>query len=161
MPLVFEEETGLQIDIDTTGSRADLEQRFSGDQQNDEPAPDADAGVPKKRGRPRLGVVGREITLLPKHWQWLDGQRGGASATLRRLVDKARRENRLVDRKRRSQDRTNRFMSAIAGDRPGYEEATRALYAGNRQRFVEETTSWPADIKATALEFAQDAFSDT
>jgi hypothetical protein len=157
MPLIFEEATGRQIDIDVRGSQADLEERFADDARAI--PPEAAPAEPPKRGRPKLGVVGREVTLLPRHWQWLEGQRGGASAALRRLVDKARREHEQLDLVRLSQDRANRFMSAIAGDLAGFEEATRALYAGDRQRFVAETKNWPSDIKATALDFAKDALS--
>lgn len=155
MPIIFEEATGRQVDVDLQGSQADLEKRFA-DKVSEGPS-DAGRNEPPKRGRPKLGVVGREVTLLPRHWQWLEGQRGGASAALRRLVDKARREHEQLDLVRLSQDRANRFMSAIAGDLPGFEEATRALYAGDRQRFVAETKNWPSDIKATALDFARDA----
>ena len=157
MPLIFEEATGKQIDIDVRGSRADLEQRFAPGETAAESLP-AKSG---KRGRPRLGVTGREVTLLPTHWRWLDGQRGGASAALRRLVDKARRENRQTDRVRESQDRTYRFISAIAGDLAGFEEATRALYSGDSQRFTAETERWPADVRATAIRFSLDAFAST
>ncbi len=156
MPLVFDDATGSQVDIDLRGSLADVEQRYAAPPQPDE-APAAEPPKPAKRGRPRLGVVGREITLLPKHWSWLDDQRGGASATLRRLVDKARKDNEHVDRARRSQDRTNRFLSAVAGNLPGFEEATRALYAGNRQSFVAHTRDWPGDVRDTARLYAMEA----
>lgn len=157
--LVFDESTGRQLDIDISGSRNDLIRRFSDHDGNPEVAIEPTA--PRKRGRPKLGVVGREVTLLPRHWSWLDSQRGGASPTLRRLVDRARTENEHLDRVRRSQDDTNRFLSAIAGDLPGFEEATRALYARDRRRFVAETKRWPKDIKTTALKLAHDALTET
>lgn len=150
--LIFACDTGRQTDIDTRGSDTELEQRFNPTDTG--PAPD----TPKKRGRPKLGVTGREITLLPRHWEWLDKQRGGASATLRRLVDRARKGHASGDNKRLAQDRTQRFISAIAGDLPGYEEATRALYSGDGDAFSKHTHDWPKDIRAFANELATGAF---
>ena len=111
----------------------------------------------KSRGRPKLGVVGREVTLLPRHWQWLDDQRGGASARLRRLIDQERKANAGEDRIRQSQDSANRFMYAMAGNIPGFEEAVRALYARNKARFDQETSAWPVDIRDCARGFAEEA----
>jgi hypothetical protein len=102
-------------------------------------------------------VVGREVTLLPRHWAWLDEQRGGASAALRRLVDSARRDLSSADLIRNSQDRTNRFLSAIAGNLPGFEEATRALFKSDESRFKAQIRNWPRDVRRYALEFAKDA----
>lgn len=110
---------------------------------------DAGAGAAaqgRARGRPKLGVVAREVTLLPRQWEWLAGQPGGASAALRRLVDEARRSGAGAERERR--DAAYRFMQATCGDRPGYEEALRALYRGEEARFAELTADWPADIRA-------------
>ncbi len=112
----------------------------------------------KPRGRPKLGVIGREVTLLPRHWQWLETQRGGSSAALRRLIDEARKSGAEEDRIRQSQDSANRFMYAMAGDLKGFEEAVRALYACDRARFDMETASWPVDIRNCAREFAASAF---
>jgi hypothetical protein len=103
-------------------------------------------------------VVGREITLLPRHWEWLDRQRGGASATLRRLVDAERKATVTQDEQRLSQDRTNRFLSAMAGDLAGFEDATRALYAGDRAGFEVASVSWCADIRRVAMQLADAAF---
>lgn len=105
------------------------------------------AAPPRPRGRPRLGVVAREVTLLPRHWAWLAAQPGGASAALRRLVDSARRES-PGPRERR--DAVYRFLSDIAGDRPGYEEAVRALYRGEIERFRELVAPWPQDVRGYA-----------
>ncbi len=104
-------------------------------------------------------MVGREVTLLPRHWEWLDRQRGGASASLRRLIDDARKLSAEADDIRTAQDRTNRFMSAIAGDLPGFEQATRALYAGNEHAFVAQVETWPKDVKTYTLVFADGAFA--
>ncbi|MFO7655209.1 MAG: DUF2239 family protein [Candidatus Krumholzibacteriia bacterium] len=99
------------------------------------------------RGRPRLGVVGREVTLLPRHWDWLNVQPGGASVTLRKLVDAARKEGHESERIRRTQDRAHRFMYALAGDLPGFEEAARALYAWDVAALEKLIRAWPADVR--------------
>jgi hypothetical protein len=107
------------------------------------------ATEPERRGpgRPKLGVIGREVTLLPRHWAWLDDQPGGASVALRKLVEFAKRENRQKDQARRSQEAVHRFMQAMTGDLPGYEEASRAFYAGDKARFDRLIQSWPRDIR--------------
>lgn len=157
MPLIFQDSTGQQIDIDSSGSRADLEQRY---RQAEAGATEPQiSNTPKLRGRPRLGVVGREVTLLPRHWQWLDQQGGGASAMLRRLVDQARKIGSSDERIRQSQYCSNQFMAAIAGDLPGFEEATRALYAGDKQRFMDQIENWPKDVRNYTLTLAAGAFA--
>ena len=110
-------------------------------------------------GRPRLGVVAREVTLLPRHWDWLNDQPGGASAALRRLVDQARKANAGRDRIRRAQEATYRFMSAMAGDEPGFEEATRALFAGRPAVFDALTDAWPPDVRDHSRKLAAPAFA--
>jgi hypothetical protein len=132
-PLVIEAETGRVVDLDLRGSIPEALARL-------EPAPKAG------RGRPRLGVIAREVTLLPRHWDWLAGQPGGASAALRRLVDQARRETVDSDALRCAQEVTYRVMTTLSGDLPGYEEATRALFANDRARFEALTAAWPTDI---------------
>jgi hypothetical protein len=121
-----------------------------------EPAPEAARG----RGRPRMGVVAREVTLLPRHWEWLGRQPGGASVALRKLVEEARHTHRHRDRIRQSQEAAYRFMSIMAGDRPGFEEAARALFAGNHARFDAVTGGWPIDIRDHAQRLATDAFAE-
>jgi len=121
-----------------------------------EPALDA----PRGRGRPKMGVVAREVTLLPRHWEWLSRQPGGASVALRKLVEEARHTHRHRDRIRQSQEAAYRFMSIMAGDRPGFEEATRALFAGNHTRFDALTGGWPTDIRDHAQRLATDAFAE-
>ena len=163
--LVFSGSDGRQIDLHLVGSEADADLRVRL-AVTDElvAAPEGVAGAidtdpPKRgRGRPRLGVVGREITLLPRHWEWLDRQRGGASATLRRLVDAERKATVTQDEQRLSQDRTNRFLSAMAGDLAGCEDATRARYAGDRAGFEVASVSWCADIRRVAMQLADAAF---
>ncbi len=113
---------------------------------------------PRGPGRPKLGVVAREVTLLPRHWDWLAVQPGGASAALRRLVDQARSANSGRDRVRRAQESAYRFMSSMLGDATGFEEATRALFASDRARFDANSESWPPDLRAHARRLAAEAF---
>lgn len=165
--IVFETESGRPIDLDLRGSPAALARRFGNaisavdagesDGTGGGGAGGTDTAARRGRGRPRLGVVGREVTLLPRHWSWLDEQRGGASAALRRLVDGARRNLSGEDLIRQSQDRTHRFLTAIAGNLPGFEETTRALFNSDEARFKAETCGWPRDVRRFALEFAKDA----
>lgn len=117
--LVFEDRTGRITDLDYRGA------------------------VPRSAGRPKLGVHAREVTLLPRHWEWLSEQPSGASAALRRLVDEARGKG-LSERERR--DAVYRFMQAACGDMPGYEEALRALYAAREEDFFGIVDGWPEDI---------------
>jgi hypothetical protein len=145
--LIFEDATGRQIDFDLRGSEDDVLARF------EPPAPTDDA--PKGPGRPKLGVVAREVTLLPRHWDWLAGQPGGASVALRKLVETARKAD--VPSQRRAA--ADRFMSAALGDRPGYEEAARALYAGERDRFIALSEPWPADLRDHARKLAEGGFA--
>jgi hypothetical protein len=105
-----------------------------------------------------LGVVAREVTLLPRHWEWLNCQPGGASVALRKLVEDARRINQGKDRVRQSQEVTYRFMSAVTGNLPGFEEATRALFAGDLARFETEIADWPAGLREHLAKIAQGAF---
>jgi hypothetical protein len=114
--------------------------------------------APRKPGRPKLGVVAREITLLPRHWDWLAAQPGGASVALRKLVEEARKVSSADDRRRAAQEATFRFMQAMAGDLPGFEEASRALFAGDVARFEEHVARWADDVRDHALWLATDAF---
>lgn len=156
--LVFDTGSGRQQDLDLRGGRAAVRSRYSDvAASEDDDAAAGDTQSPPRRGRPRLGVVGREVTLLPRHWAWLETQRGGASAALRRLVDEARRDSVDADRARAAQDATLRFLSAMAGDRPGFEEASRALYANDRARFLSEVAPWPDDVRRIALRIAEPA----
>jgi uncharacterized protein len=123
---------------DATGHQQDIDLRTA-------PAPVIVAE--RRPGRPKLGVVPREVTLLPRHWDWLNAQPGGASVTLRRLVDRARIDSQAADRQRRATEAADRFMMVMAGDRPGYEEATRALYRGDRSALARHMADWPADIR--------------
>lgn len=155
-PLVFAVASGAQVDLDLSGTVGAVRARYAASPQAQQCA-SGDQGSPRGRGRPRLGVVGREVTLLPRHWQWLESQRGGASAALRRLVDQARADNADQDRIQQAQERTHRFMSVIAGNLPGYEEALRALFAADRKRFLAHTRGWPTDVRQTVRALASDA----
>ena len=110
-------------------------------------------------GRPRLGVVAREVTLLPRHWEWLGRQPGGASVALRRLVEEARRAGGQADQARAARDAAYRFMSAIGGDLLGFEEASRALFRGEAERFSQLTSDWPADVGDHVRALAAGAFA--
>lgn len=109
---------------------------------------------PRGPGRPRLGVVAKEVTLLPRHWEWLAAQQGGASVTLRKLVEQARKQGAAQEAARLAQDRTYKFMINVAGNEPEFEEVSRALYAGDIQRFRELTESWHPDVRDHARELA-------
>ena len=115
--------------------------------------------APRGPGRPRLGVVAREVTLLPRHWDWLAAQPGGASVALRRLVDDARKVSVDGDRRRAAQETTYRFMQAMAGDEAGYEEAARALFAGDVAGFEQHMATWPEDVRDHAALLAAEAFA--
>ncbi|MGZ2747819.1 DUF2239 family protein [Burkholderia stagnalis] len=156
--LIFDDSTGRSIDIDIRGSDAEVLARFA-QHAEPEPAPEqtddgAQADEPRGRGRPKLGVVSREVTLLPRHWEWLGAQPGGASVALRKLVDEARRARATEDQRRAARDRAYHFMSAMAGDLPGFEEAVRALYAGDPSRMGELIAAWPGDVRDHALALA-------
>jgi hypothetical protein len=146
--LIFDDTSGRSIDIDLRGTDKETIARLP------LPAPDPEtvtadppASEPRGRGRPRLGVVAREVTLLPRHWDWLAGQSGGASVALRKLVDQARHASGDRDRQRAARDAAYHFMSAMAGDFEDFEEASRALFANDRRRFGELIATWPDDIR--------------
>jgi uncharacterized protein len=148
--LIFDDFTSELIEVDFRGSINDVLKRLEKPAISDGSATvpvNADQNVLRGPGRPRLGVVSREVTLLPRHWEWLNSQPGGASTALRKLVEEARRANSGRDKVRHSQEAAYRFMSTMAGNLPGFEEATRALFAGDGERFDGLTASWPADIR--------------
>lgn len=147
--LIFDAETSRPIEIDFRGTAEEVVARLA------QPAPQP----PRGRGRPKLGVVGKEVTLLPRHWEWLDAQPGGASVTLRKLVEAARKEAGTPSL-RELRDAAYRFMLAMAGDEPGFEEATRALYAGRRDEFEALVEVWPCDIRDHARALADRTFLD-
>jgi hypothetical protein len=149
---IFNEATVRAVDVDLRGSVEAVRGRLA-------PVFPADlTPTPPRPGRPKLGVVAREVTLLPRHWEWLNSQPGGASVALRKLVDAARHANEGADRVRQAQEAAYRFMSTMAGDRTGFEEAARALFAGDRAGLEAYSQDWPADVRTHALRLAEPAF---
>ena len=163
--LVLDAFSSEPIEVDFRGTVADVLARLA------PPAPEAalaeSAGAPgaaepeqvRAPGRPRLGVVAREVTLLPRHWEWLNEQPGGASVTLRKLVEEARRSTAGATRIRRAREACYRFMNTMAGNEPGFEEALRALYAGDSARFAALTEGWPADLRDHSRQLAEACFT--
>ncbi|SEA03477.1 DUF2239 family protein [Variovorax sp. YR216] len=145
-PFVFDDSTGERLDIDL---------------REGAPTPAVAIDEPSARGvgRPRLGVVAREVTLLPRHWEWLGRQPGGASVALRRLIDEARHVHADRDAQRAAREATYSFMTVIAGDLSGFEEAARALFAGDRTRFDAHIATWPEDVQAHLHKLATAAWS--
>jgi hypothetical protein len=142
--LVFERESGRQIEFDLRGTLQEVLERE---------VPSA----PRGPGRPKLGVTSREVSLFPRHWDWLEEQPNGASAALRRLVEHAIKNQSGEDRARRTRAALSRFLTSMAGDRPHYEEASRALFAGDTPLFEKLVQRWPKDIRDYAVERAREA----
>ncbi len=155
--LVLDATTSAAIDLDLRGTAEQVAARYAPPDDEPPTAPDV-APEPRGPGRPRLGVVAREVTLLPRHWDWLAGQPGGASVTLRRLVEQARAGSVERDRARAATDATYRFLMHLAGNEIGFEEATRALFAGERERFLERIAHWPDDVRTHAERLSASAF---
>jgi hypothetical protein len=157
---MFDSVTSHRVEIDLRGSLDQILARLpTAVEIEDEHAIAAES--PRGPGRPKLGVVAREVTLLPRHWEWLAQQRGGASVALRRLVDEARRTTRDSDRIRQAQEAAYRFIAAMAENKPDTEEATRALFAADAARFDRFTANWPADVRDHARRLAAAAFAPT
>lgn len=170
--LIFDDRTGgvVDVDVDLRGTDADALARlprpsadFAPDSAPDSAPDDATDNAagnapstppPRGRGRPKLGVTAREVTLLPRHWDWLAAQPGGASVALRKLVEEAKRRDAPLATERAARERAYRFMSAIAGDLPGFEDATRALFAGDMDAFAQRMAGWPGDVRDHALRLA-------
>jgi hypothetical protein len=133
--LIFDDRSGKQVEFDFRGSEDEVLEREAPQKARSGP------------GRPKLGVVSREISLLPRHWAWLEDQPQGASAALRRLVDEARKRDPGKEQARRMRDAAGRVMWSIAGDLPNFEEASRALYAHDQKRFDALIAGWPKDIR--------------
>ena len=140
--LVFDDEDARPVEFDLRGDLAAVLARL-------EPAEEPKRGP----GRPKLGVTAREVTLLPRHWDWLAGQPGGASVALRKLVEARLRDSEGPDRVRKGREAAYRFMTAVAGDLPGYEEATRMLFAGDAAGFEAAVARWPVGVSTRAKSF--------
>jgi hypothetical protein len=144
--LTFDDQTGRQVDFDLRGTLAEVLARALPARTHTGP------------GRPKLGVTAREVSLLPRHWAWLEQQPSGASAALRRLVDEARKREPDEQQARLAIEAAGRFLSAMAGNLPGYEEATRALYSHSRERFDELIQEWPRDLRRHVERLVQGLF---
>ncbi|HET9064239.1 MAG TPA: DUF2239 family protein [Gemmatimonadales bacterium] len=151
--LVFDAVTSAPIDLDLRGTEAEVRARVTPG-----PGPRVEAEPPRGPGRPRLGVVSKEITLLPRHWTWLGQQRGGASATIRRLIDAERSRDEGPARRRRAREVAYQFMSHLAGNLPGFEDATRALFGGHARAFRARVAAWPTDVGTHLTTLTADAF---
>jgi len=158
--LIFDDLTSHVIDVDFRGTPAQVARRLEKighDSGVTESQPQEEQA--RGPGRPKLGVVAREVTLLPRHWEWLATQPGGASVALRKLVEQGIRTNRDRDSLRRAQEAAYRFMSAMAGNEPGFEEAIRALFGGRQDRFQAMIEPWPADVRRHVKKLAASAFA--
>jgi len=157
--LIFDNQSGRNIDIDIRGTDKQVLARVQ--PATTIPLPettsgnDAETGGEQRgRGRPKLGVVPREVTLLPRHWEWLGAQPGGASVALRKLVEQAKKAGSESSMIKQAQERAYHFLQAIAGDMPGFEETTRALFKHDRQQFENLMSAWPSDVKDHAMQLA-------
>jgi uncharacterized protein len=170
--LIFNDATSEVVELDWRGSVVEFQARLALITASDSTAPDsampAAESTPsqdelpsttKGPGRPKLGVVPREVTLLPRHWEWLATQTGGASVALRKLVEVARKESELKDRVRLASAVSYKFMSTMAGHEVGFEEASRALFAQDREAFEYITQNWPKDIVAHLEKLNLDVFT--
>ena len=147
--LIFEDHTGRQVDFDFSGTLAEVLERAL-------PAPER-VGP----GRPKLGVVSREVSLLPRHWEWLEEQPQGISAALRRLVDEAKKKHPGEERARRGREAVSKIMTALAGNLEHYEEASRALFAKDNARYAQLIRAWPKDIQSQLLRLLADCGAAT
>ncbi len=133
--LIFEDGSGRQVDFDFTGTVKEVVDRAR---------PKLPANGP---GRPRLGVVSREISLLPRHWEWLESRPEGCSGALRRLVEEAQKRDPEAEHRAQARDAAHKFLWAIAGNYLHFEEVTRALYAGDHECMFSLMVDWPPDIR--------------
>jgi len=156
--LVTTEDALVRVFNDTTGERIDLDLRPEAE-LSPSPAPAEEAPATRPVGRPKLGVVAREVTLLPRHWEWLSSQPGGASVTLRRLIDESRKTSEGRVSVRASRENAYRFMSEMAGDFAGFEEASRALFAGDLRKFENMVAPWPEDVRLQLAKLAAASWS--
>jgi len=146
--LIFDDGSGQPVDVDFRGTPQKVLARLEAKQPARGP------------GRPKLGVIAREVTLLPRHWDWLGEQPGGASAVLRRLVEEAARGNLIKQRARRSAEALDRVMRDLAGDLPDYEEASRAFWRREPRRFATLVKAWPKDVRDHLRKLAAIAWDD-
>jgi hypothetical protein len=143
--LIFEDQTGRQVDFDFRGTSDEVLERVTA------------VGTRTGPGRPKLGVISREVSLLPRHWDWLEQQPQGISGALRRLVDEARKREPGKERARLAREAASKFMWAMAGNLPGFEEASRALFAKDQERLEQLIRNWPEDIRRHLLRLVQES----
>jgi len=151
--LIFDHKESRPIEVDLRGSMDDVFARIEKQRKPTKPQPKV-----KKPGRPKLGVVSKEVTLLPRHWEWLAQQRGGASVTLRRLVGEAMKAADPLAAQRGAQQSTYRLMTAVAGDLPNYEDAIRALFAAEQDEFFNIIADWPEGLRHHIVQISKVAF---
>jgi hypothetical protein len=150
--LIFSDDTGNTMDFNFQGNVKDVLKRLEMYVSKHSRGPVAGPG------RPKLGVISREVSLLPRHWEWLANQSGGASATIRKLVEDAKKRSSAHTSIKQVQERVYRFMCVVAGDMKGYEEALRALYKSDRKNFLLHIQDWPADVRTHVVGMAQPVF---
>jgi hypothetical protein len=156
--LVFDARSSQLTEVDLRGTLAAVLRRLPREPDAQAPAVATDDGPPSRGpGRPKLGVVAREVTLLPRHWDWLATQPGGASVALRKLLEHAQRASKASDQVREARDSAYRFMHAVAGNEPGFEEASRALFASDIDKLRTQVAKWPRDIREHVLAMAEHA----
>jgi hypothetical protein len=143
--LFFDDRTGKQVDFDLRGSTRQVLARLA---EHPVRAETREVAKPEGPGRPRLGVVSREVSLLPRHWEWLGEQRGGMSVALRGLVEHAMKRGTHAHHARKARDAAGTFMWAIGGNLPNFEEATRALYGKDGATLATLIKRWPKDVRA-------------
>jgi hypothetical protein len=143
--LIFDDASGRQVDFDFSGSLTEVLAR-------------AEPPVRSGPGRPKLGVVSREVSLLPRQWEWLEQQPQGISGALRRLIDEARKRAPQSERARLAREATSKIMWSLAGNLEGFEEASRALFAGKRSTFERLIRRWPSDLRAYVRRIAEPSF---
>ena len=160
--LAFDKTTSQQLDMDAPGSLLAALHSLAAKQLIVDPDSSSQKANPTKSvGRPKLGVTAKEVTLLPRHWEWLSTQPGGASVALRKLVEQAQRANKDIDRMRVARDAAYKFMNAMAGNESGFEEATRALFAGDLSQLRNLTEAWPKDVREHSLLLAEESLTKT
>lgn len=157
--LIFDDSTGKPINVDFRGKTEDVLKRLE-EPFGDTLVNELNHQTTRRVGRPKLGVVSGEVTLLPRQWEWLKNQPGGASVTLRKLVDEARRAGEQQSNIRVAQEATYSFMTAMAGNFHQYEEALRALYAGDLDHFYRFIDDWAPDIRNYVKKLAAHAFPE-
>jgi hypothetical protein len=152
--LVFNDFTGKTMEFDLRGSEKEVLQKI------EMFLPQEIVVVSARPGRPKLGVVTREVSLLPQHWEWLASQPEGASAALRKLVEGAKKNLVMKESVKQVQERAYKIMSILAGDLPQYEEALRSLYRRNEENFKQHIASWSPDIKDYVMKTVEPVFSE-